>query len=150
MPTLKVHQLSGTEVYRDIIRVNEEHRTDKRGRRIKEGQVCLVRANGRKCRAVLRGFQSSTAQEIRMDDYTRGRDKLDLKLDQLYLFEFKKVWPGGTWLWAWDASEMGYRVASRIALISFLMGLAALLLSLDWHRFLPALDWLVRRLSCGR
>jgi len=147
MPTLEVHQLSGSEVYRDIIRVNEAHRFDKRKNKIKEGQVCLVCAKGRKCLAVLRGYQDSTAPQIRMDDYTRGEDKLDLKVDQCYEFEFKRVGFIGKWRWAWNASEMGYQVASRIALISFVMGLCGLLLGIDWHWSLAALRQLLRHLS---
>jgi hypothetical protein len=134
MPTLEVHQFSGTEIYRDIIRVNETHRIDKRKKRIKEGRVCLVRANGRKCFAVLRGYQDNTAPQIRMDDYTRGADKLNLKCGQSYEFEFKKVGLIGEWRWAWRASEMGYRVASRIAIIGLVMGLAGLFIGIDWHR----------------
>ena len=133
MPTLEVHQLSGSEVYRDIVRVNEVHRIDKRKKRIKEGRVCLIRANGLKCLAVLRGYQDNHAPQIRMDDYTRGSDKLDLKLNQSYEFEFKTVGFIGTWCWAWNASEMGYQFAVRIALISFVMGLCGLLWGIDWR-----------------
>jgi hypothetical protein len=135
MPKLEVHQLSGAEVYRDIVRVNEAHRTDKRKKPIKEGQVCLIRANGRKCLAVLRGYQNGNAAEIRMDDYTRGADKLDLRYLQSYEFEFKKVRFIGKCRWAWNATEMGYQVASRIALIGFVMGLVGLFLAVDWHWF---------------
>lgn len=133
MPTLEVHQLSASEVYRDIVRVNEAHRTDKRMERIKEGKVCLVRANGRECLAILRGYQDSSDSEIRMDDYTRGPDKLNLKVNHSYEFEFTQVRFLGTLRWAWTASEMGYQIASRIAIISFLMGLVGLVLGVDWH-----------------
>jgi len=81
MATLEVHQLSASEVYRDIVRVNEAHRTDKRMHRIKEGRICLVRANGRECFEILRGYPDSSDPEIRMDNYTRGPDKLNLKLN---------------------------------------------------------------------
>ena len=144
MPTLEVHQLSASEVYRDIVRVNEAHRTDKRMRRIKEGGICVVRANGRECYAILRGYQDSSTPEIRMDDYTRGPDKLNLKLNHSYEFEFKVVRFFGTLRWAWNATEMGYQVASRIAIISFFMGLVGLLLGIDWR-------WLwsvMRTLTC--
>jgi hypothetical protein len=54
-----------------------------------------------------------------MDDYTRGPDKLNLKLNHSYEFEFKVVRFFGTLRWAWNATEMGHQVASRIAIISF-------------------------------
>ena len=62
MPTLEVHQLSTSEVYRDIVRVNEAHRTDKRMERIKEGRVCLVRANGRECLAICAATRTAPTQ----------------------------------------------------------------------------------------
>ena len=85
MPTLEIHQLSASEVYRDIVRVNEAHRTDKRMERIKEGRVCLVRANGRECLAILRGYRDSADPEIRMDDYTRGAGQIKPEIESIIL-----------------------------------------------------------------
>lgn len=134
MPELEVRQLCRNEVYRDIIRVNEAHRIDKRQKRIREGKVCLVRANGRKCYAVLRGYQDSDAPQIRMDDYTRAIDRLNLTVGQTYEFEFRKVGFMGQLRWAWSASEIAYQVASRLAVTSLVLGAAALLVTINWHR----------------
>ena len=65
-----------------------------------------------------------------MDDFTRGPDKLDVNQDQQYDFEFKPAGFCGGVLWAWNATEMGYRIASRIAVISLVSGLLALLLGI--------------------
>ena len=105
MPRLEVHQLNSADVYKDIIRVNQTYRFSTHGDAIKEGRVCLVRANGRKGLAVLRGYQDSTEPQIRMDDYTRG--KLDLRENVSYEFEFKQVGFVGQLRWAWDATEIG-------------------------------------------
>ena len=123
-------------MYRDVIRVKEGHRTDKDGELIKEGQVCLVRANGRECYAVLRGFQDSKKPHIHMDEYTRQR-KLNVAWLESYEFEFKPVGFFGQLRWAWNATEVGYQVSSKLALLGFVMGVLGLLFSIaavfDWH-----------------
>lgn len=139
MPMLEVHQLYRSEVYRDIIRVNKVHRLDRDKKLIREGQVCFVRANGRACFAVLRGYEDCDAPQIRMDDYTRGEHKLNLKRGEKYQFEFSEVGFLGKLRWAWNASEMGYQVASRLAVFSLGLGAAALVISLDWHWVLRVL-----------
>jgi hypothetical protein len=120
-----------------MIRVNEARRIDKQNGKLKEGQVYRVHANGQECLAVLRGCQDGNEAWIRMDDYTRGPDKLNLEEFKSYEFEFEKVGFTGRLCWACNASEMGYQVASRIAVISFLMGSVGLLLGLvglvNWH-----------------
>jgi hypothetical protein len=130
MPLLEVHQLPKEEIYRDMIRVNESHRVNKRTETIKEGHLCLVRANGKKCFAILRGYQDGVLPEIRMDDYTRGASRLGLELSKPYEFEFEEVGLIQQWCWAWNATEIGYQVASRIALIGFVMGLIGLFLGI--------------------
>lgn len=105
MPELEVHQLHQDEVYKDIIRVNEKYRINKQNKPIKEGRVCLVRANGHKSLAVLRGHQDSDLPQIRMDDYTR-ESRLDLKQGKTYQFEFEEVGLIGEWKWAWNSTEI--------------------------------------------
>jgi len=138
MTRLEVHQLNKEDVYKDIIRVNEAHRTNRHGDRIKEGQVCRVWTNRRKCLAVLRGYQDNDAPQIRMDDYMR--EKLDLRENAFYEFEFKQAGFFGQLCWAWNATEIGYQVASRIAVLGFLIGVIALIPAivelLPWRNFL--------------
>ncbi len=139
MPYLEVHQLDDQLVYRDVIRVNEAHRKDKREEAIQEGQVCRVRVfvgkDWRECFAVLRGYQASNVPHIRMDDYTRG--KLGVKKDKSYEFEFTPVGVPRQLRWAWNATEMGYQVSSKLAVLGFIMGVLGLLFSMpglfDWH-----------------
>lgn len=133
MLKLEVHQLRSEEIYRDIIRVNKMHRLDGRGRTIREGQVCIVNANGRRCFAILRGYQESEEPQIRMDDYTRGPFRLNVTEGQTYEFEFRKVGFIGRLRWAWNSSEIGYQVASQLAVVSLALGVVALLLAVNWH-----------------
>lgn len=133
MPDLQVHQLPSQDIYKDIVRVNEAHRLDRHGKPIGEGQVCLIRAKGQRCFAVLRGFQGGDAQHIRMDDYTRH--KLGLFRNETYAFEFEPVSFLGQLRWAWNATEVGYQISLRIAVLGFALGIAGLILSLHvpWH-----------------
>jgi hypothetical protein len=135
MPTLEVHQLDRTEVYRDIVRVNQKYRIDARKTncKIKEGEVCRIRVNGRQCLVVLRGYEDNENPEIRMDDFTRGPYKLNVGYKQKYEFEFTPVRFIGKVRWAWQASEMGYQVATRLAVLGLLMGLVGFLWGVDWH-----------------
>ena len=143
MPFLQVRQLAEDYVYRDVIMVNGEHRKDKLGRAIKEGQVCLVSAwpsqrpgEKRKCFAVLRGYQASKEPRIHMDEYTR-EEKLGVREKESYEFEFRPVGLFGQLRWAWNATEMGYQVSSKLAVLGFVMGGLGLLFSIaglfDWH-----------------
>jgi hypothetical protein len=143
MPFLQVHQLAGDYVYRDVIMVNAEHRKDKLGRAIKEGQVCLVSAwpserpgEKRKCLAVLRGYQASKEPRIHIDEYTR-QERLGVREKESYEFEFRPVGLFGQLRWAWNATEMGYQVSSKLAALGFVMGVLGLLFSIaglfDWH-----------------
>lgn len=129
MPRLQVRQLDMDYVYRDVTMVNVAHRKDQQGETIKEGQVCLVRVGGRTCFAVLRGYQPSKEPQIHMDEYTRD-EKLHVKEEEFYEFEFRPVGLFGQLCWAWNATEMGYQVSSRLAVLGFVMGVLGLLLSI--------------------
>jgi hypothetical protein len=124
MPRLEVHQLPKDDVYKDIVRVNERHRRDRQGNPIKEGRVCRVIANQRRCFAVLRGYEDSDTPRIRMDDFTR-KERLGLDVDKSYDFEFRPAGLIGQLRWAWNAAEMGYQVASRIAVMGLVLGCLA-------------------------
>ena len=75
-----------------------------------------------------------------MDDYTRG--KLDLQKNTFYEFEFNQVGFLGQLCWAWNATEIGYQVASRIAVLGFLIGVLALIPAIV--ELLPWRDFLLR------
>ena len=124
MPRLTVHQLAKEEVYRDIIRVNQEHRSDPEGKPIKEGSVCAVTVDGKKrSYAVLRGYEASDLREVRMDYITR--ENLGVNYDTEYEFQFRPASAWGELSWAWNTSEIGYRIAARLAVVGFVLGVIA-------------------------
>jgi hypothetical protein len=132
MPILRVLPIADRDVYKDIVRIPEAHRVDKKGKTIEEATVCWVHGTPKKHVVTVRGFQLSSAPEIRMDDRSRGR--LGVRSGESYPFEFTRAGICGQLWWAWSASETGYKVASRLALIGLLLGVLA---------FIPILqDWL--------
>jgi hypothetical protein len=135
MPKLKVRPIPEEDVYRDIVRIPEVYRTDKKGKTIEESKVCRIEGTPRSSYAVLRGYQISSNAEIHMDERTRNR--LGVQLDELHDFKFR---PAGLWGeldWALNASETGYRVASRLAIIGFILGVLAFIPVLaDWAKLL--------------
>lgn len=137
MPRLKVCQIEEADVYKDIVRIPELHRTDREGKPIEESTVCWINGTPQRSVAVLRGYQKSANAEIHMDERTRNR--LGVQLDHSYDFRFKKAGFCGQLKWAWKASETGYRVASRLGVIGLIVGLLA---------FIPVLvDW-IKALVC--
>jgi len=132
MPTLKVRPIPEEDIYKDIVRVPEVHRIDKNGKTLEESTACWIDVTPRSCVAVLRGYQTSVEAEIHMDDRTRNR--LGVRIDEFHDFKFRPAGWYGQLIWAWNASETGYRVASRLAVIGLILGLLA---------FIPVLtDWL--------
>ena len=127
MPKLEVHQLGTEEIYRDIARVNECHRVDRRGNRIEEGHVALLAVKGfGKAFLVVRGYEESDAKEIRMDYVSRR--KLGIDLNHSYTFDFQRCGWVGQLRWAWSATEIGYQICARLAVVGMLLGLVGLLL----------------------
>jgi len=71
-----------------------------------------------------------------MDEKTRNRLG-GIKIGESYDFTFTPAGLPGQLRWAWNASETGYRVASRLAVIGLILGLLA---------FVPVLVEWVKRL----
>jgi hypothetical protein len=135
MPKLTVHELAKEDVYKDLVRIPECHRLDESGNRIEESTVCWIRGTPKESVATLRGFQHSKGPEIHMDDRTRNR--LGVELGRSYNFTFSKARWWGQLRWAWCASETGYQIASRLAVIGLLLGILAFLpLLVDWLKCL--------------
>ncbi len=135
MPRLKVRQIPDEDVYKDMVRIAEVYRIDKDGDPIEESTVCWIDGTPQSTVAVLRGYQKSADAEIHMDERTRHR--LGVQIDETHEFAFRRAGIWGQLRWAWDASETGYRVASRLAVIGFILGLLA---------FIPVLKDLVASL----
>ncbi|SRR5258708_3470217 len=142
MPKLEVRSIADEGVYKDIVRIPEVHRTDKNGDTIEESTCCRISGTPRSSFAVLRGYQKCEKAEIHMDDRTRNRLG-GIKVGESYDFTFTPAGLSGQLQWAWNASETGYRVASRLAVIGLVLGLLAFIPVLVecvkwlWALFLP-------------
>jgi hypothetical protein len=135
VPTLRVVKIADRDVYKDIVRVPERYRLDESGEIIEEATICWILGTSKKSVVTLRGFQRSDEPEIRMDDRTRIR--LGVKLGESYNFTFKRAYVWGQIRWAWCASETGYKIASRLAVIGLFLGILAFLPVLaDWMKLL--------------
>jgi len=126
MPKLKVHQIAKVDVYKDIVRIPEVYRIDKNGEPIEESTVCWIEGTVQRSVAALRGYTASTGPEIHMDERTRNR--LGVKFGDQPNFTFIRAGLWGKFVWAWKASETGYRVASRLAVFGLFLGIVGLFL----------------------
>ena len=128
MPELTVKQLYREEIYRDIIRIHDTHRTSKNGNQIKEGKICIVSVDGAKCYAIMRGYQADPAADIHMDENTRA--KLGVALSEKRFFQLKECGFWGQLVWAWTATEVAYQVATRLAVLGLFLGVVGIFVAL--------------------
>ncbi|MGC2742852.1 MAG: hypothetical protein WA672_06670 [Candidatus Angelobacter sp.] len=143
MPKLEIHDAKKEEVYRDIIRIPEDDRRDTHGKVIDEGRICCIIVGEKSALLIVRGVASAEFSGhvhggcIHMDDVTRKR--LSLEESRIKQAEFKITPVGifGEFRWAWSATEIGYRISSRLALLGLVLGLIALALALP-----EAFNWI--------
>src|SRR5882724_2764795 len=107
---VKVVQIDEEGVYKDLARVPENHRVDRRGRAISEGRICRVTTGGRSVLLSLRGQQEHSSAMIHVDEKTRHA--LGLKAGGEAEFHFRQVWWLGQFLWVWRATDPAYRIAA--------------------------------------
>lgn len=150
---LKIEPAGKADVYRDVARIPEKHRIDKRGRPLKEGRVAEIKAvaNGISLLLILRGNQESEDPVIWLDESTRKR--LKVEVGQVEPFELKSVGIWGQWRWACSATEPAYRISAHLAMLSVFVGLVGFLLgilSICLSIYGPALGTLAGRLRGER
>ena len=126
---LQVHEQLKGDVYRDIVRIAEEHRRDSQGRLVREGTIArLIVSNERSKIVWLRGMQGETRPWIRMDDKTRN-DLGVIRL-QKYGFRIERIAICGQLRWALDSSDPAVRIAVSLGGISVVLGVVGLLIAL--------------------
>lgn len=120
----KISPSGKEDIYRDIVRVPEQYRRDKKGAIIPEGSVCKLTVAGRTVYVIVRGNIETIEPTIRMDERLRNL----LMVDNHDVVEVQiartRLW--GQFLWAWNASDPAYRVAAKMALLSVALGLIGL------------------------
>jgi len=134
---LEIHQAQIEEVYRDIVRVPESDRVDSHGQPIEEGRICKIKTGSKETYVIVRGVKNFVlernpahvhSQCIHMDDVTRKL--LGISNTRSARFEITPVGSWGQLKWAWSATEISYRIASRLAVVGLALGLIALIVSL--------------------
>lgn len=123
---LKVAQTAEEDVYKNLARIPESHRTDHKGRAIEEGRICKVTAGGRSVLLSLRGQQDHSNPTIHVDEKTRK--VLGLTVGREAEFRFREVSWLGQFLWAWRATDPAYKIAARLGLLSVVLGVIGLAL----------------------
>lgn len=125
---LKVLKVDRQDVYTDIIRVFEDNRIDESTKvKIPSGSICRVEILEKKnsVYAILRGTDYNN-ESIYIDESLR--EALSVEYSHEYNFVFRKAGFFGSLLWMWRTTDTGYRVASRIAIISLGISLMSVLI----------------------
>ena len=131
---LEIHQAKHEETYRDIVRIPEDLRIDSAGKRIDEGRICKIKTGPKTAYVIVRGVKNFELEGspahvhgrcIHMDEVTRQR--LDVDKTRSARFDLEPVGWWGQFRWAWSATEIGYRVSSRLGLLGLVLGLVAFL-----------------------
>ena len=125
MTVFDVRAARRSDIYRDIARVPELYRIDSAGKPIPEGRICKVTVGTKSVLLSLRGQQSHSDPAIHLDDVTRT--KLGVELGTQVCFQFRQVGWLGQFLWAWRATDPGYRIAARVAAISVALSFVGLI-----------------------
>jgi hypothetical protein len=76
----------------------------------------------------VRGLSDEDSELIRMDLETRRR--LQVSLEKEYDFTLRRIWPWQALKWACRSSDPALRVATWIAVLSFMLGLLSIVLSI--------------------
>lgn len=126
MTKLRIASAQKGDVFEDIVRINEKYRRDSAGKPIGAGSICKISVGERSIRAIVRGLQESDIPQMCLDDNLRA--KLGVKLGGEADVALSKCTLWGETIWGWGASEPTYRISTRVALISLVLGIIGLVL----------------------
>jgi hypothetical protein len=109
------------DIYKDSVRINIHDRVGHT-----KGHVYKLFVGNRMARVFLRGTDQPGT--ITMDLETR--DRLGVRLNEPILIKLQKgFWIVDELIWAWRASDPAYRIASKLGVLSFLLGVLSLVLA---------------------
>jgi hypothetical protein len=122
--SLTVRDALRDDVYKDIARVHWSQRGS-----VRVGSIAKVCVDGKKTRHLaVRGLADDRKGEILLDHVTR--DEMQLKEHDVHNFTFEPTTPWQKVTWACNATDPAARIAAWIAVWSFVIGVAGLLLAL--------------------
>lgn len=126
------------DVYSDTVRVPERFRKDPEGHTIAEGTVCRMSVNGASMLVILRGMAGETKTLVSIEEKLRNDAGITAGRD--FDFDFVPVGIAGELRWLWAATHPAYRIANRLGVLSFGLGLLSILLALYsiWLTFRPS------------
>ena len=125
---LRVKKASSEDVYRDIVRIPELYRKDSKGKTIPEGSVCEISAKTNSIFAIIRGKGDIEEGSIWLDE--RERNLLGLFVGEEVEFKLESVGFIGQICWGWRASDVAYRIVTRLAVTSVILGIIGLFLGI--------------------
>lgn len=120
MPRLKVLGARSDDVFGDLVRVNESLRRDTDGNLVAAGAICRVSTGGKSILVKARGLPHEEGEVIRLDEVLR--DRLGVRNGEEREFDISRANSMEQFLWAWSATEPGYRVSARLAVLSVVLG----------------------------
>lgn len=113
---LTVAEAFQQDVYKDTARIHRMHR-----RGLASGRLARVSVeDGEDTIVAVRGLDNADRDRILLDLETRRR--LAVKLGQSYEFRIDRKWPWQKLSWALNASDPAARIATWIAVLSFVLG----------------------------
>jgi hypothetical protein len=118
---LSVRSAEIDDVYKDIVRISEESRGP-----LKTGRVHKFATGSGTAHFILRGSSPSNVGKILMDEAARAKLKLEPSAE--CDFDIQEVGFWGELRWAWSATDPTYRVAGKLGVLSFVLGVISLIL----------------------
>lgn len=117
---LKVHGADEDDVYEDIVRIPEKDRGE-----LKTGAIHRFSTAKGAAYFILRGSKPDNAGKILMDK--ASRDKLSLNPSEECDFDIREAGFWGEFCWVWRATNPVYKVAGRLGVLSFFLGIVAVI-----------------------
>ena len=124
--------MSKAEVYRGIVRINEDDRKTSLGETLEESKVMRVRVGNKSILAWARGNQGQ-AGVIVLDEFQRSR--LGVAVGKTYEFALERKPLLGSVRWAFAHPEPIYRVSAWLGVLSVVLGILSIVLSTILTRF---------------
>jgi hypothetical protein len=130
---LKVRSAESEDVYKDIVRISEVTRDG-----LKTGRVHKFSVPEGTAYFILRGTGPEHDGKLLIDEAARGKLGLSAGVERDFRIEEAGFW--GELRWMWNATDPTYRIAGRLGVLSFALGLIALVpLVIDLAKWLSSI-----------